>query len=93
MTFKTRRKREEEIYGTLVRNSADAIYVVSRGGFEYVNPAFERLVGYSAKELCGPGFDLLGLVHPEDKKLVGEGMKARGGTFEFRIVSRDGGTK
>jgi PAS domain S-box-containing protein/putative nucleotidyltransferase with HDIG domain len=93
MTFKTRRKRKEEIYGTLVRNSADGIYVISRGGFEYVNPAFERLVGYSAEEICGPGFDLLGLVHPEDRKLVGEGMDARDGIFEFRIVSRDGGTK
>jgi PAS domain S-box-containing protein/putative nucleotidyltransferase with HDIG domain len=93
MTFKMRRKREEEIYGTLVRDSADAIYIVSRGGFEYVNPAFERLVGYSAKEICGPGFDLLGLVHPDDRKLVGEGMDARDGIFEFRIVSRDGGTK
>jgi PAS domain S-box-containing protein/putative nucleotidyltransferase with HDIG domain len=93
MTFKMRRKREEEIYGTLFRNSADGIYVVSRGGFEYVNPAFERLVGYSAKEIYGPGFDLLGFIHPDDRKLVGEGMDARDGIFEFRIVSRDGGTK
>ena len=60
MTFKMRRKREEEIYGTLVRNSADGIYVVSRGGFEYVNPAFEKLVGYSAEEIYSPGFDLIG---------------------------------
>lgn len=93
MTFKMRRKREEEIYGALVRNSADGIYVVSRGGFEYVNPAFERLVGYSTEEIYGPGFDFLGLVHPDDKRLVGEGMEARDGIFEFRIVSRDGGTK
>jgi PAS domain S-box-containing protein/putative nucleotidyltransferase with HDIG domain len=93
MTFKMRRKREEEIYGTLVRNSADGIYVVSRGGFEYVNPAFERLVGYSAGEICGPGFDLLALVHPDDRKLVREGIETRDGIFEFRIVSRDGGTK
>lgn len=93
MTFKMRRKREEEIYGALVRNSADGIYVVSRGGFEYVNPAFERLVGASAEEIYGPGFDFLGLVHPDDKRLVGEGMEARDGIFEFRIVSRDGGTK
>jgi len=93
MTFKMRRKREEEIYGALVRNSADGIYVVSRGGFKYVNPAFERLVGASTEEIYDPGFDFLGLVHPDDKRLVGEGMEARDGIFEFRIVSRDGGTK
>ena len=45
MTFKIRRKKEEEIYGTLVRNSADGIYIASQGGFEYINPAFESLVG------------------------------------------------
>ena len=93
MTLKLRRKRKEEIFGTLVRDSADGIYVVSRGVFEYVNPAFEKLVGASAEEICGPGFDMLGFVHPDDKKLVRAGTEARGGIFEFRIVSRDGGTK
>jgi PAS domain S-box-containing protein/putative nucleotidyltransferase with HDIG domain len=93
MMFKLRRKREEEIFGTLIRDSADAIYVVSRGGFVYVNPAFERLVGYSAEEIYGPGFDLSSLVHPDDKELVGKGMGARDGIFEFRIVSRNGETK
>jgi PAS domain S-box-containing protein/putative nucleotidyltransferase with HDIG domain len=93
MTSKLLRKRKEKIFGTLIRDSADGIYVVSRGVFEYVNPAFEKLVGASAEEICGPGFDMLDFVHPDDKKLVRAGTEARGGIFEFRIVSRDGATK
>ena len=93
MTSKLLRKRKEEIFGTLIRDSADGIYVVSRGVFEYVNPAFEKLVGASAKEICGPGFDMLDFVHPDDKKLVRTATEARDGIFEFRIVSRDGATK
>jgi PAS domain S-box-containing protein/putative nucleotidyltransferase with HDIG domain len=93
MTSKLLRKRKEKIFGTLIRDSADGIYVVSWGVFEYVNPAFEKLVGASAEEICGPGFDMLDFVHPDDKKLVRAGTEARGGIFEFRIVSRDGATK
>jgi len=93
MTFKIRRKKEEEIYGTLVRNSADGIYIASQGGFEYINPAFESLVGYSAEEIQSPGFNLLALVHPDDRRLVGDSLGARQGIFEFRIVGRDGRTR
>ena len=93
MTFKLRPKREKELYGALVKSSADGIYVISRGRFEYVNPAFERLVGYSEEEIRGPGFDLLSLVHPDDRKLFKEGMDARDGIVEFRIVNRKGETK
>ena len=93
MTSKLLRKRKEKIFGTLIRDSADGIYVVSRGVFEYVNPAFEKLVGASAEEICGPGVDMLDFVHPDDKKLVRAGTEARSGIFEFRIVSRDGATK
>ena len=93
MTSKLLRNRKEKIFGALIRDSADGIYVVSRGVFEYVNPAFEKLVGASAKEICGPGFDMLDFVHPDDKKLVRTATEARDGIFEFRIVSRDGATK
>ncbi|TRZ88426.1 PAS domain S-box protein, partial [bacterium] len=93
MTSKLLRKRKENIFGALIRDSADGIYVVSRGVFEYVNSAFEKLVGASAEEICDPGFDMLDFVHPDDKKLVRAGTEARGRIFEFRIVSRDGATK
>jgi len=93
MTSKLLRKRKEDIFGALIRDSADGIYVVSRGVFEYVNSAFEKLVGASAEEICDPGFDMLDFVHPDDKKLVRAGTEARGRIFEFRIVSRDGATK
>lgn len=93
MTFKLSRKREKDLYGTLVKSSADGIYVISGGRLEYINPAFERLVGYSEEEIRGLGFDLLSLVHPDDRNLFKEGIDAGDGIVEFRIVNRKGEAK
>ncbi|HHD82847.1 MAG TPA: PAS domain S-box protein [Bacteroidetes bacterium] len=38
-------------YRTLVENVMDGIYIISLKGFEYVNPAFEQILGYKAKEI------------------------------------------
>jgi PAS domain S-box-containing protein/putative nucleotidyltransferase with HDIG domain len=83
MTFKMLRKRGDEIFSALIANSADGIYVISLQGIEYVNPAFEAMVGRTAEEICGPGFDFLNLVHPDDRTLVAE---AKGPLYEFRLV-------
>ena len=87
MTFKMLRKRGDEFFSTLITNSTDAIYIISLQGIEYVNPAFEALVGRPAEEICEPGFDLLDLVHPEDRALV---ARARGPLQEYRIVDCEG---
>ncbi|HEX2695904.1 MAG TPA: PAS domain S-box protein, partial [Acidobacteriota bacterium] len=87
MTFKMLRKRGEEIFSALIANSTDGIYIISLQGIEYVNPAFEALAGRTAEEICGPGFDFMDLVHPEDRALV-EG--AKGPLYEFRLVDADG---
>jgi len=99
MTFKWSRKRGDEIFGTLVENSTDGIYVLAETRFEFVNPAFEELTGYSSEELLKPGFDLLSLAHPDDAPLIRRRIEARAqneelpSLYEFRIISRDGRTK
>jgi PAS domain S-box-containing protein len=81
------RKRGDEMFSALIANSADGIYIISLQGIEYVNPAFEALVGRTAEEICGPGFDFLDLVHPDDRTLV---AGAKGPLYEFRFVEGDG---
>ena len=87
MTFKKLRKRGDEFFSTLITNSTDGIYIISLQGIEYVNPAFEALVGKPAEEICEPGFDLRSLVHPEDRALV---ARAKGPLQEYRLVDSEG---
>ena len=68
--------------------------LVYREVYLYVNPAAERLTGYSSEELIGRPITLL--VHPDDQAAVVERTKRRiaGETFtgniEVRIVRKDG---
>ena len=36
-------------YRTLVENGMDGIYIINTKGFEYVNPAFEQILGYKGR--------------------------------------------
>ncbi|MEN6438879.1 MAG: PAS domain S-box protein [Syntrophobacter sp.] len=66
-------RRSEEKFRTLVENSIDMIYTVSLDGkFQSLNPAFEQITGWSAREWIGK--DYSPLVHPEDIAL----LQARG---------------
>jgi len=92
-------KESEEKFRGLVENAQDAIYVITPEGFEYVNPAFEKLTGYSSEEIYSRGFSFWKLIHPNDVKKIEEREKAREqgrklpGRYEFRIVTKDGKTK
>jgi PAS domain S-box-containing protein/putative nucleotidyltransferase with HDIG domain len=99
MIFKWPRKHEGEIFSALVKNSTDGIYILAGNRFEYVNPAFEALTGYSESELLNPVFDLDCLIFPEDLGLIhdrmdsrtrGEGIPA---LYEFRIVNKAGAAR
>jgi len=68
-------QQSEVRYRALVENAQDAIYIISiSGGFEYVNPAFERLFGYPSAEVCTKDFNFLSLVHPPGQEFI---MKRR----------------
>lgn len=92
-------KESEEKYRSLAENAHDAIYISTSSGFQYVNPAFERLTGWKKLELCTKDFNFWDIVHPDDTRLLMEREKAkqRGEEVphfaEFKIISKDKGIK
>lgn len=52
--------------GELLDLAVDAVFAVTADGtIRYVNAAAEKMLGYTAAELCGRG--ALQLVHPDDR--------------------------
>jgi len=95
--IETALRDSEEKYRTLAENSMDGIYIISsETGFEYVNPAFEKILGYKSEELCNKDFDFFDLIHPDDRKLIQtriearEKKKALKPIYEFRIITKEG---
>ena len=89
----TERKRAEELFGTLAKNSPVGIYVVQDGKFCYVNPSFQSFTGYREDELLGR--DSLELVIAEDRKMVRENavqmLKGKlSSLYRCRVVSKGG---
>lgn len=86
----------EDLYRMFAENARDGMYIISSEGFEFVNPAFEKLVGYTSEEMCNRRFDFLHLIHPDDQKIVVERKLARerGETpsplYKFRVVTKKG---
>jgi len=92
-------KRGEVKYRELVELANDGIYIISRTGFDYVNPAFEILTGFSSKELCRREFDFWRLILPADRSLIEHRAESRikgekiPSCYEFRIIAKDGSIK
>lgn len=99
-----RKKAEKELseserkFRSVVENANDAIYIISSEGFRYVNSAFERLTGYSSREVCKKSFDFWSIIHPDDVTKIKEREEARKrgeevpSRYEFRILARGGKT-
>ena len=92
-------KESQERYRTLAENAMDGIYIIGADGFEYVNPAFEKIFGYNSKEVCHEEFNFLDLIHPDDRELVLKREKARRKgeelppEYSFRILTKNKKTK
>lgn len=92
-------KDSERRYRSVVENASDSIYIITPRGFQYVNPAFEKLTGYSSKELYSEGFNFWDIIHPEDAHMIKEREEARKigekipSRYEFRIIAKNGKTK
>jgi len=84
----------EEVAQALLRNAGLGIYIVQEGKFQYVNPLFQNLTGYTENELLGEYS--LDLVHPEDREVVREkaieNLKSKKGSipYEYRLVKKNG---
>jgi len=96
----TDKKKAEQRYRDVVENAHDAIYTVHpEKGFQYVNPAFEELVGYSTDEIYSDAFSFWDLIHPDDLAMIEERgvARARGeevsDRYEFRITAKNGVVK
>lgn len=94
------RKEAEKRYRTLVNNAQDGIYIInSKEGFQYVNPAFESITGYSAEKIYSADFSFWKLIHPDDREKVKMREQARikekdiDDLYDFRLVSKNGDIK
>jgi PAS domain S-box-containing protein len=84
----------EEVAQVLLRNAGLGIYIVQEGNFQYVNPVFQNLTGYTEEELLGKYS--LDLVHSEDREMVREkaieNLKSENGSipYEYRLAKKNG---
>ncbi len=89
---------ERRVFKALTENLKSAVYTFDENGFfTYVNPATERITGYSAGELKQMKF--FDVVHPEHRDIVKQRGFARfereseNPTYEFKIISKDNSEK
>ncbi len=88
-------RRSEERYRRLVENAPEVIYCVAKesGAFTAINPAFEKITGWSVNDWIGKSF--VPLIHPDDVPLAKERFfKVIEGSpmppAEMRILSKSG---
>jgi len=89
----TERKQAEELLMTLAGSSPIGVYVVQDGKFQYTNPRFQELLGYSGDELLYTY--CLTPVFPDDKEMVKENATQmfkgqRSLPYEYRCVTKGG---
>lgn len=87
-------RESEKRYRNLVENAPDIIYSLAEdGSIISLNPAFERITGWSCSEWLGKPF--MTLIHPSDLPLAIESFKqSLGGKnqppYELRVLSKSG---
>ncbi len=93
-------ERSETKFRNLVENANDAIYIIHpEEGFQYVNPAFEDIIGYDAETIYSDAFSFWDVIHPDDRAIVKKRAAAREGgedipsRYEFRVMAADGATR
>jgi len=91
--MRSARQESEEKYRNLVESTRDLIFIVSKEGtYTYVNPQFERITGYSVRDLIGRPFTFL--VAPEHVEATISGSKRDTGEdtppYEADLVHRSG---
>ncbi len=89
-------KQAEESFKNLFFNSPMGIFIIQNGKFKLVNPGFQKITGYTKKELIGK--DCAKLISPEFEQKVRENaikmLKDHAiPPFEFKIITKGGETK
>jgi len=65
------------LFNSIVENSFDAIYILRGRRYEYVNPSFCAITGYSYVELTASDFDYNVLISPESREFMARRFLAR----------------
>jgi PAS domain S-box-containing protein len=89
-TLEAALQRERDRIGTILENIGDAVFVTDAHGIiEYVNPAWERLNGYSAAEAVGQPASLLNS-HNHERQVFDDLWKTvlAGGAWRGELVNR-----
>ena len=88
--------QDENLYLLLVEQSQDAIYLLYKGKFEYINRKFSEIFQITLEEANSPGFDFFSLIAPESRSIIkerinkvakGERIEPR---YEFTALTKDG---
>ena len=92
------RVESETNFRALIEQSAEAIYVLQDSQFVLVNPAWERLFGWTQMDVIRPGFDFYKVIAPQSHPMIRERVARldRGERvppkFELTGLTRDGRT-
>jgi len=83
----------QQLAQALMQSAGIGIFIVEEGKFQYVNPLFQELTGYTGEELIGK--DSLQLVYPEDRETVRERaiehLKEKSiRPYEYRFIKKNG---
>jgi len=86
-------RESEEMSRSMLDKAAMGVYLLQDKKFLYVNPTFEKIIGYANEELIGR--DVINYVHPDDRSMVRtravENLKGISNSpYEFRVMRKDG---
>jgi len=86
-------EQDPDFFANLFINSPIGIYIAQDGRFVFLNPEFLRISGYEEQDLLGS--NSLGIVHPEDRRMVREKAirmlkRESVSPYEHRVITKDG---
>ena len=96
LDYTTERKPAEELFKILSDNLPTGVFIIQDGKFVFVNPQFQKDIGFNEDEIIGT--TSLNYIHPADRDKVREEIINRlkgelGPPYEFRIITKSGETR